>query len=365
VNTERQRDAETDRMLRELLQPGVHAEACPDAGTLAAYAEGVLSPPERDALDVHLADCHGCQEALALMARTWTAADSARPEPAGHWWNVRMRWLVPIAAAAVVVLYVAVRPVIAPTTPAVDQAAQIGPSQIQEQVMADARSQKRELMTAAPDANEAGRIVTPAQSSAGSLDRVKPLPAPESKAKLADQAAPAKVAADVAADRLGATIAPPVEEAPAARAEAAADAPRQQLAMKVSAAPPRDVGSPDGSVIWRLVPGGRVLRSTDRGATWRDQPMGRSGLFSAGSAGAAREWLAGSAPSARVCWIVGRNAAVFITTDGEQWEPRRFPERVDLIGVEATDARTAIVTTRDGRRFGTVDGGATWSVKKD
>ena len=38
-----------------------------------------------------------------------------------------------------------------------------------------------------------------------------------------------------------------------------------------------------------------------------------------------------------------------------------FPEKVDLVAVQATDAKTATVTTSDGRRFSTTDGGATWS----
>jgi len=77
------------------------------------------------------------------------------------------------------------------------------------------------------------------------------------------------------------------------------------------------------------------------------------------------ELLAGSAPSATVCWMVGRDAAVIVTTDGERWTTRPFSERVDLIAVEAADARSATVTTRDGRRFFTLDGGATWSAKEE
>ena len=43
----------------------------------------------------------------------------------------------------------------------------------------------------------------------------------------------------------------------------------------------------------------------------------------------------------------------------DQW--LAFPENVDLAGVRATDARTAVVTTVDGRAFGTTDGGSTWT----
>jgi photosystem II stability/assembly factor-like uncharacterized protein len=61
-----------------------------------------------------------------------------------------------------------------------------------------------------------------------------------------------------------------------------------------------------------------------------------------------------------VCWLVGSAGTVLLATDGERWEPRPFPERIDLVAVEARDALHATVTARDGRRFVTDDGGATW-----
>jgi hypothetical protein len=54
---------------------------------------------------------------------------------------------------------------------------------------------------------------------------------------------------------------------------------------------------------------------------------------------------------------------VLLTTDGERWERRPFPLPVDLAAVEASSARAAAVTTRDGRRFETLDGGATWNSR--
>jgi hypothetical protein len=38
-----------------------------------------------------------------------------------------------------------------------------------------------------------------------------------------------------------------------------------------------------------------------------------------------------------------------------------FPSSVDLIGIQAGDARSARVTTADGRTLATNDGGATWN----
>jgi len=72
---------------------------------------------------------------------------------------------------------------------------------------------------------------------------------------------------------------------------------------------------------------------------------------------------AGAAPSANVCWLVGRAGAVILSTDGRAWRRLTFPEQIDLTAVTAVDARTATVTTADGRRFETADGGRTWRLR--
>ena len=70
---------------------------------------------------------------------------------------------------------------------------------------------------------------------------------------------------------------------------------------------------------------------------------------------------AGVAPSSNVCWLVGRFGAITLTTDGRVWRRIKFPEPADLTSVTAADARTATVTTADGRQFATTDGGRTWT----
>jgi photosystem II stability/assembly factor-like uncharacterized protein len=72
-------------------------------------------------------------------------------------------------------------------------------------------------------------------------------------------------------------------------------------------------------------------------------------------------FTAGSAPARDICWIVGRGGTVLLSTDGTSWQRRPFPEPVNLTAIRATDAKTAVVTTEDGRQFSTADGGATWS----
>jgi len=67
-----------------------------------------------------------------------------------------------------------------------------------------------------------------------------------------------------------------------------------------------------------------------------------------------------ASPSASITWFVGRAGVVLLTVDGKTVARLPFPETVDLTAITATDARTAIVTTADGRVFRTEDGGKTW-----
>jgi hypothetical protein len=107
------------------------------------------------------------------------------------------------------------------------------------------------------------------------------------------------------------------------------------------------------SVRWRVADGRTVQRSLDGGATFSTQYTAERSVL----------LTAGAAPSANVCWLVGRAGAVVLSTDGRSWRRLTFPEQIDLTAVTAIDARTATVTTADGRRFGTADGGRTWTLR--
>jgi photosystem II stability/assembly factor-like uncharacterized protein len=110
-----------------------------------------------------------------------------------------------------------------------------------------------------------------------------------------------------------------------------------------------EIASPDPTVRWRIAPGGSVERTANGGTTWE-----------AVRTGGGAELTAGTSPSAAVCWLVGRAGTVLLSTDGRTWRQLPFPEMVDLAAVQAPDARTATVTTADGRMFRTTDGGLTW-----
>ncbi len=110
------------------------------------------------------------------------------------------------------------------------------------------------------------------------------------------------------------------------------------------------VQSPDPQVLWRISGGRFVERSTDAGATWRTQWTNASAHV-----------VAGSAPSADTCWLVGRSGIVMVTTDANKWHTITPPADVDFANVSASDASSATITTADGRQFKTRDGGKHWT----
>jgi hypothetical protein len=110
------------------------------------------------------------------------------------------------------------------------------------------------------------------------------------------------------------------------------------------------VPSPDPQVLWRVSGGRYVERSADAGATWHTQWTS-----------ATAHVVAGSAPSADTCWLVGSGGIVVLTTDGNKWHAIAPPEVDDFTSVSASDAKSATVTTKDGRQFKTRDGGKHWT----
>jgi hypothetical protein len=111
----------------------------------------------------------------------------------------------------------------------------------------------------------------------------------------------------------------------------------------------RAANVPGSQVVWRLGPAGSIERSVDSGATWQRQ-----------ASGVTADLLAGSAPSATVCWAVGRGGIVLRTTDGNTWTQLGSPTSQDLTVVVAVEADQATITTADGKRYATTDGGRTW-----
>jgi hypothetical protein len=118
--------------------------------------------------------------------------------------------------------------------------------------------------------------------------------------------------------------------------------------------------APSGSTLWRAGNGGIIERSSDAGRTWVSQVSPSQ-----------EDWLAGTAVSETVCWLVGRTGAIARTTDGEHWERIAPPAQAaatdaklpDWIGITTRDAQSATIVANDGRKFATADGGKTWKLQ--
>jgi hypothetical protein len=347
VSRESDRDDAIERLLRaslsrsetEDLSPG----QCVDAEAAAAWAEGRLAGPARARFESHAASCPRCLEIIVAVSRTAPAPPAHQP-----WWRLsRIRWLVPATAvAAAVVLWFVVpprpvalveearrtaarpEPVVAPPAPA-PQATPPPLASSEDALKRESGSSPRTALKAAAAPGESRPAESDASENAGlgkEGSRGRPEPAQPAN-RLDDRAASA-----------------PVASAPAA-AFAPADAALQETISKA----PLEVRSPDPAVRWRFVGPGFVERSVDGGASWQGHPTGVAGFL-----------MAGASPSPQVCWAVGRSGTVLLTTDGTRWQQVTSPADVDLVSIDATDARTAVVTARDGRMFRTTNGGQSW-----
>jgi hypothetical protein len=276
---------------------------------LAAWSEGTLPSSDARQVEVHLADCATCQEMLAVFVRTEpppAVSSDFRSVVSGF--SRTWRWAVPLAAAATVAaIWVAI--------PEEERTAQLNPTAVPalseppappiDAVSAD---------TAAPTSRKQA-----ARPPAGSLaDRT----APESRAEKADQFASERALEPKERDQdLKAEVAPTARSVATAQTAAAPAAPppaqeqnrsraESEVAGLVRQAAPAEVISPDTQVRWRIVPTGRLERSTNGGTTW---------------------------------------------------ESVTLPQPVNVTAVRAPSATTAIVTAADGRQFRTDDQGKTWS----
>lgn len=113
------------------------------------------------------------------------------------------------------------------------------------------------------------------------------------------------------------------------------------------------IQTPDPKILWMIASAGAVEKSEDGGASWKTEYLDTRGPI-----------LAGAAPSAKICWLVGQNATILRTTNGARWKTINPPAETDLVRVEANDALTATVSALDGRRFSTSDGGKSWKSVK-
>lgn len=298
----------------------IHVE--PDV--LAAWSEGTLPSNDARQVEAHLADCATCQEMLAVFVR-------AEPPPAvssgvgsvrsgfssvvSGFSRTNWRWAVPLAAAATVAaIWVAI--------PEDERTAQLNPTAVPtlsepaappvESVSVDSAAATQEKQSAArPDApgssladRAAPETEKAEQEKADQFATSRRLEPNERDQDLkAEAAAPGPPAAAAQAARAPADP-QPAQEQNRSRAEGAA-------ASLMRQATPVEVVSPDLQIRWRIVPTGRLERSTNAGKTW---------------------------------------------------EAVTLPQPVNVTDVRAPSATTAIVTAADGRQFRTEDQGKTWNL---
>ena len=267
------------------------------AEALAAWAEGRLAAAEAAAVEAHLASCALCQETLAVFARTEPETRLDPSVVSGFGW-FRWRWAVPVAAAATAAaIWVAV-----PDNPNQDEFERTVAPAIEERSVAPGRAASADAE--APPAEPQAKPLSSRRDAA--IDRLEDRAAKQESRAAAnaveeDLKAEASPAAPPAAAR--APEAPPASDQGRFRAETLSGVQRQAAAVA-------EVVSPDPLVRWRIVPPGRLERSTDGGKTW---------------------------------------------------VPVTLPQPIDVIAVRAPTATSAIATAADGREFRTEDQGKTWT----
>jgi len=358
--------------------PGPHV----DAELAAAWMERRLDGAAAQAVETHLADCGDCQALVATLTRISPELPAGAEGP-GWWRRLRAGWLVPatVAAAAAFVIWVALPQQQAPSAPAESTQARAASSALESQP-----APPEPVATAPPTPPARPRAEPPSESQrkAVAQPQVPPLvdqaraPAaadtlerPERLAEAAARSDSAKAEADAAKveargqrdNRITVT-----GETPAAPAAPPPAAQRQEAFAGRAGELKESISTLSGAAPATLrAAGGLLVVAGDGSARWRR--MGAAIEFAPrADAAATRVTLpvaadvivAGSAPAGTVCWLVGRGGTVLVTTDGVRFVRVATPAVSDLGAIVATDARTAIVTAADGRRFRTVDQGATW-----
>jgi len=359
VNPQSEHDRSIERLLRESLATTPGTGSCLDAEMLAAWVEGGLVGGQLIEAQEHVAGCSACQATLAALVRT--TPTELGPEP---WWRraLSARWLVPVAATATALAIWVLVPREEFMRP---------PEQLQTTAAREAAVPQTEASGESP--------AVPAEKSAAGSPIVARRPFEQPNAELRRDRVQGAAAADAREEQqLAAPLAfEPVPDVPATpalegaqerqqsapsvvgRATASAPAPAapapaeagrfEPLQGAVAVEAQVTISSPGAAFRWRIGSAGSVEFSTDAGTTWELRPTGVEA-----------DLTAGTAPGGTVCWVVGRGGTVLLTTDGRQFRRLMFPVAADLAAVQAIDARSATVTAADGRRFRTMDAGATW-----
>jgi hypothetical protein len=375
---------------------------CPEPEILAAYCERSLDAEETARYELHFSRCARCREQIAVMTRAGEilAADEEKSQLASSspWlWN--WKWLAPVAAVLILAaVWAARRPASpkifaisqeeldsheitprtsapagaapagaarAPNTPALRMAPNLSLDKAQKTVSRQSAIPTEPANNEVAD-NLSTNSVEDEESKPLSKSANKPRRDIEERA-VATQSGPPSPAALPPPEppaSLARVAGAPMSSAADAMAQVETDASSQDLKAKQLAAPAKTsrydaedkratgilIRTPDSQYLWRIRAAGFVERSNDGGATWHGElPNPNAHL------------LAGSAPSAQTCWVVGNGGVIFLTQDGSIWTTISPPVTADFVAVAAKDASSATVTAADGRKFATSDAGKHWT----
>ena len=239
---------------------------------------------------------------------------------------------------------------------------QIGPSNRALQQQSDVSNYN--AIDGADLKQDAPRLVGAAGVSGGAAAG-KPVAAPPPKAlspaytftapaaappALSRQKSPAKK--ELPEEKVASSLASDENQTVVVTAEAGAALSTSQ-AMLVARVPSRVIPVPGSSVIWKIEEDGRVRRTANLGDSWQPQDLGVNAAM-----------LSGSAPSEKVCWLVGTFGTVFVTIDaGAHWTKRTVPIASSVDRVTAFDAQHALVAIQSTNiQFETFDNGQTWTL---
>jgi hypothetical protein len=393
---------------RSLASTPGSGEICPGPEVLAAYYERSLDPSETARCETHLSQCAHCREQLAMMVR---AEETPQPVPHRSWlWDWRL-----LASAAAVLLFLTVwgvrrsvslrvsstaneplvamsRPEQTPpqqSAPPPGQPVEVAPSAphdvlVAPQVSDRATARARPAVPEEPSAprNEIQALplngrdyenllkVKPGAKSANQPSRIAGARKEEAKSvpgAASSPAAPSTMSAQVYPGMAGGTLgaasaAPDANEtatADALRAKQMESAPRAKAfgaARSGALAPLAEqrsastiIQTPDPKVMWRIAGGDFVERTEDGGATWRGQVADPDALLTSGSA-----------PTTKVCWLVGKVGMILVTKDTTHWKKILPPIPADFVSIDAKNGSSATLVAVDGQKFSTDNEGKKW-----
>ena len=349
---------QTDQAFDKAVAKGLRRRAetevdCPGPDIMAAFWDRSLSSDERARWEAHFAGCERCQAQMAALART-AETEAPAADPTSHLgWLFDWHWFAAVSTAALIVIALWVADpgrLTGGETPTVVDSEIV---RLAEDVPADrAQAEAPAAPAAAEPRSETESLETrarvaqrdnAAEADAVAADEIARLDRDQQRVAGAEEAQRSAVPEPTAT-----AARRPVE--PGGVGDVVGGVAGAAFRELAQTDPALVVSVPDSSVRWRITPSGAVERSTDGGASWVVQ-VANPGV----------QLTSGTAPSDSVCWLVGQAGAVFRTTNGETWERLPAPTSVDLMGVEAEDSLTAIVTTADGARYLTTDGGQTWA----